>query len=132
MLSPSHLQAIREREQAATKGPWLSSCRRSPEPIQWDISALRIGNMGEVLFRLVEGTETKNAHDLFFISQARTDIPALLAHLDEQAEEIGKLRKIFSKFEWEGRSKTCFVCTAHQSQGHFSECPLSALSPSQE
>ncbi len=93
-LTPAELAEIRQRAEAATPGPWNA-------PTDWSHYAVSSGS-----FRVVESANQNNAHDFtgrdlygisrtrdaVFITHARTDIPALLAHIAEQDRVIADLR----------------------------------------
>ena len=74
-LSPERLAEIREREQAATRGPWNVTEDREllTRWVSSEDGALDIG-FGYV------GNRTQD--DAAFVAAARTDVPALLAEID--------------------------------------------------
>lgn len=95
VLSEDQLAAIREREQKAEKGPW--------EPINGDRIAIRV-RPGHVLFeaRSSDSPHTygtpylggmRTDEDIDFIAHSRQDVPALLSHIDAQAEQIAALKE---------------------------------------
>ena len=92
-MTTEELQAIRERCEKATPGPW-----------QWDINSYRGGFSGissrkdvEVLYpdHCNDGDDGAawfasfpSAQDADFIVQARADVPALLAEIDRLQKEL--------------------------------------------
>jgi hypothetical protein len=109
-LSPERLAEIREREQAATKGPWGTyfdhvvydvvadlqpngsgySCRRQ-------IAELRdepIDNDPAHRDWTAEEDATQIFHDATFITRSREDVPALLAEVERQAKRVAELEPL--------------------------------------
>jgi hypothetical protein len=85
------ITAIRAREAAATDGPWFTGNRH---PRFHDVL-----NAGHVIISdelpMIELELTRQGiADAEFIAHARTDVPALLARVDEQAAEIERLRAV--------------------------------------
>ena len=93
------LAAVRDREAAATPGPWYAS-RRLPEPAQpggphllicdagWDFDDPEYGHSAPVIAaKPATGWPDTDDHraanaDAEFIAHAREDVPALLAEVD--------------------------------------------------
>jgi hypothetical protein len=82
-LSAADLAAIRERELAATPGPWEWSGRVNQyDPSPFSIySRATFAHVFEVSEECQCNVEISDA-DLAFIVAARTDMPVLLAHID--------------------------------------------------
>jgi len=120
MLTNEELQAIAELEERATKGPWFiktDSCdcgdgygcshrawgyelyRVDPEPDpEWgDMETKARQCLSGLYQRPVAEDIIISVDDGEFCATARTNIPALLAHITEQAETIGKLRDVIRK-----------------------------------
>lgn len=74
-MDAKYLQEIKQREQAATKGPWKTEDRRDQICIYDRCTC----NKGFGPFARVEPDEYDNAD---FIAEARTDIPALVAEVE--------------------------------------------------
>ena len=84
-LSAEDLKAIRERCDKATPGPWRvkswGSAGESPEPPEWTID-------GPDGYRITaEDVYPGHGEDVYFIAHARTDIPRLLATIEEARRE---------------------------------------------
>ena len=94
-MSPDDLAAIRERLDRATPGPWVvnrwhvDNCQGdcdNPMCFYGLVVSDRAGLLaqtdtdpGEVAFMEVRPSAEDDAH---FLAHARTDVPALLAHID--------------------------------------------------
>ena len=112
VLSAARLAEIREREAAATKGPWRAGVVDKDRVFVPYDGALEGPNGERVILRM-------NAHfpfeaDAAFVAHAREDVPALLAHLDALAagevpdgEALGRgLFEHMSVMAWpDGRGK---------------------------
>ena len=72
MLTPDELAAMREREQAATPGPWLVKGDELVPVVVLRDPRCHFVRMGGV-----------DLPDMEFIAHAREDIPRLLARIDE-------------------------------------------------
>jgi len=75
------LDTIRERADAATPGPWATALEVDHDGQYWVVTPPD----GSVLFSVCKvghKGEPKTEEDAEFIAHARTDIPALLAHID--------------------------------------------------
>lgn len=104
LLSPEELEEIRQREQAATKGPWLlySGPLRPEFPTRvheiTTVSGRAVVKWGG--FDGVESPKREIASTARFLAHARTDIPRLLAHIEALEKRAEKkdaaLRKVIS------------------------------------
>lgn len=98
MLTEDELKAIEERERAATEGPWTYRPEDASGPSDvgkdWGPAFQSICDVQDSDFSDVPLTEQKQETTANgeFIACARTDIPALLAHIREQAAELDKVR----------------------------------------
>lgn len=85
-LQPEELKAIEARCEAATPGPWRvkswgGTNQESPEPSEWTID-------GPDGYRITaEDVYPGHGEDVYFIAHARTDIPRLLATIEEARRE---------------------------------------------
>jgi hypothetical protein len=120
ILTPEQLQAIAEREKKATPGPWAvgqDEERASRPEFVHD-------TRGHVLF---DGDEAEH-DDLQFAAHARTDIPALLELVREQARELAILRPLVqAAVDYCEDTGECLWCTLAESVGikeHEEECPV--------
>lgn len=97
-MTPAELAAIRERADAATEGPWEAEHRESLDWLSQGLgddshqpgSTVHNGDPGNPLF----GTLWPNRNgreNAEFIAHARSDIPALLDHVEVQASVIEAL-----------------------------------------
>ena len=85
-MTQEELEKIREREQAATPGPWTVDIWSSQPNTVQGISPIGIcTDYGDY------GPENADAE---FIAHAREDIPDLLQHIEEQNSYIEGLEKI--------------------------------------
>ncbi len=73
-MSPDTLKAIRARCEAATAGPWTSTYGYNGGGMATSFLAIPAHNSG--------GTVEMLCEDADFITNARTDVPALLAEID--------------------------------------------------
>lgn len=84
MLDKKQIQAIADRAEKATEGPWIANCFRhlnSPYWLQSD--GLKLGS-----------PENPNrSADIGFAAQARQDIPALLSHISEIEGKMEKAKQ---------------------------------------
>lgn len=86
-LTPEALAAMQARAQAATAGPWW----QGPH-YRCDVESPRGRIVGCPLY-------TQQAEkDAAFIVACRTDVPALLAHVEAQQAEIERLRAALANF----------------------------------
>jgi hypothetical protein len=88
MLTPEQLAEIRERERKATPGPWSTG----PSFFVW---RRFVDTQDRKVSRPIcecGAAAGNNGEDADFIARARTDIPALLQHIEEQQREIEKLQ----------------------------------------
>lgn len=78
LLKPEELREIAERERKATPGPW-----------EREQDGYVIGSPG-VDYHIVDVAGSEE--DAEFIATSRTDIPRLLAHIEEQQAEIERYK----------------------------------------
>lgn len=82
----ARLDEIRERERAATEGPWRQSQYATNYVAVRDDSD---DDEGETIVKCYQKTETKGInHDAIFIALIRNETPFLLKLIEEQAREI--------------------------------------------
>lgn len=79
------LQEIKARADAATPGPWECETHHT-----------RWGDVHEVL---ISGSNPSTVSDCYFIAQARTDIPALVAEVERLQSESEKWRNAYIKMK---------------------------------
>jgi hypothetical protein len=99
MISPTQLAAIREREQRATPGPWTSggayvhATMKCPGEGECPFEDCELDEPEHefVIATCEQDYEADRDIDGPFIAHARTDIPALIAALEEQARELREL-----------------------------------------
>ena len=98
---------------AATPGPWMAATEIGTG--KTDISAIRSGNVGEVVFTLRERGEKVRA-DAHFAAEARTEYPAVLKWVMEARQlmeaAIEYNRDVFRQWS-PGECATdceCYVC----------------------
>lgn len=87
-LSTTELDAIRARADAATPGPW-SARNRSSDGIEDAFLGFEIDGPPDA----TRGQFARRA-DAEFMAHARTDIPALLEHIEAQTREIAALKEL--------------------------------------
>lgn len=97
-LSKEQLDAIRARADAATPGPWEFDedlvTLHERGPYAWSKIVLTWGDpTGDRDPDWEWGLYAPDGNDAEFIAHARTDIPALLEHIEAQAAEIAALRE---------------------------------------
>lgn len=80
MLSKKELDEIRAREQEATPGPWITFCDHKQ-------------HFDDEFY--IDGFQCEG--DIVFVANARTDIPALLFHIEEQDKRIAKLQADYDR-----------------------------------
>ena len=80
---PINVEAIRKRCEAATPGPWREN------PLEYH--GMVLDRNGYHFAQVDDGGNRE------FIAHARTDIPALLATVSRQAEEIAELRLVLGR-----------------------------------
>ncbi len=90
-LTPEQIAEIRARCEAATEGPWREFISDYDAGTLF-VTQIRNGLMNEQLDPVAD--EIWSEADAAFIAHARTDIPALLAALDELVAEIARLRDV--------------------------------------
>lgn len=81
------LDAIRERADAATEGPWRPGTTGVRGGDHWFVAA-----HGEAIAHIASNdgcNEAQREPDATFICHARTDVPALLAEVQRLRDELG-------------------------------------------
>lgn len=78
MLTPEDIAAIRERAEKATAGPWETLADEGEYDFWGSVKGPDYGVCHDVQI----------GYDALFIANARQDIPALLAHVEEATEII--------------------------------------------
>ncbi len=86
-LTAEELREIAARAEAATAGPWTANEEKSSSYSVYKVP-VAYGNAITGWGRVLQSRE-----DATFIAHARTDIPRLLAHIDQQQAEIERLRQ---------------------------------------
>lgn len=104
MLTNEELEAIREREAKATRGPWFCEI---PRIVGYPKILSRGESVEEVAFAVRQHPTQNDVADADFIAAARQDIPALLSHISE-LEKAKQCEKC-------GTDKICvsFQCCPH-------------------
>lgn len=92
-LTQERLEAIRQRAENATPGPWILSPEKCGPEGQGVYEAESFGHICEVGDPYPRGNN-RPQENMEFIAHARTDIPALLDHIAELEAELEKYRKI--------------------------------------
>jgi len=114
-------EEIRARAEAATPGPWTREEVKYPgEPVH-----LRFGNCDFVLGR------AEFYRDADFITQARDDIPALIAEVERVTAELrayGGMKPAGMKILQENCKELHEVCREHQQERMELEAQLELLS----
>jgi hypothetical protein len=112
-LTQEQLEAIRQRAEHATPGPWKED----------DVTGALVSDIGEDVAVFDAGPYIY-AHDrteanMEFIAHARTDIPALLEHIAELEAELARLKDALINTERKG------IVRAYYRQVHerFSKSP---------
>lgn len=102
-MTDDELAAIKARVEAATPGPW----KWELSPANYDIGYMKGGDGSNMcLFPAIK--KIRNGRLIMmetadFIAHSRTDIPALLAHVEAQAERIKGLEMRVQKESEERR-----------------------------
>jgi hypothetical protein len=103
-LSADRLAEIREREQAATPGPWGTHYDRGSDRVGYDVAAeitLSEDGLGcrRYIARLDEEPqdEAQTFSDAMFIARSRDDVPALLATLDRLTARVAELESVVER-----------------------------------
>ena len=110
-LTDSELRAMREREEAATPGPWLVPCPADPMTCVYSQHT----NIGLCL-------ERDNA---FFIAAARTDVPRLL-------DEVARLEAALAEARIHLASARLVGSSFVGMTGHLEECDRYDMPPEQD
>lgn len=87
MIDAKYLAEIKAREQAATKGPWVSVFDLKGFTI-YDMSGVK----GRIIAKLFNSKGKYKQSDAAFIAHARTDIPALLSDNAAKDQQIDTLK----------------------------------------
>ena len=95
-MTPEELQAIRDRVNNASPGPWEHLTPRNTN------NHAVVDSYGEDLANDYEGV-WYSEEDAEFIAHARTDIPALLDHIDTLTARLEAVQELHR----EGRNSCC-------------------------
>lgn len=99
MLSKSEIDAIRERCEKATNGPWSSRVLTygivSSEGEDFVINSEEC----EEIARTDDWENDNSEQDATFIANARQDIPKLLSHIAQQEAEVERLKRKLALIE---------------------------------
>jgi Ead/Ea22-like protein len=87
-LTQEQLEAIRQRAENATPGPWETCEISKLSHAKW--FGVLGGESDDSLIDI--GVDTLNEADATFIAHARTDIPALLDYIAELEAELARLK----------------------------------------
>lgn len=81
MLTNEELERIRERCEKATPGPWFYDEDREGSSMGW----VGTEDNQNIFFPLIKigGDSAQQYENAEFVTACRTDIPALLAHIEE-------------------------------------------------
>lgn len=88
-MTPDELAAIRERAEAASKGPWKFPNRNWPGVVT--------GKFGCLWTSGKHDGRINHEPDAAFIAHAREDVPALLGHADTLQARLDKVRSLHKK-----------------------------------
>lgn len=105
----SRLDEIKARAEAATKGPWSDSAGDGYGPF------LAINSAGATVARCDYGPY-EGSRDAEFVAHARTDVPALVAAV----EEVLSLHK---EVKWAESWPTCIHCNDGEGRPLAYPCP---------
>jgi hypothetical protein len=89
-LQPEELKAIEARCEAATPGPWVATISPDGTVAMVDHATLRSDDADEPLMIASCDVIGNLDNDADFIAAARTDIPRLLATIEEMAGEVAQ------------------------------------------
>jgi len=90
-LTQGQLEAIRQRAENATPGPWILSPEKCGPDGQGVYEAESFGHICEVGDPYPRGNN-RPQENMEFIAHARTDIPLLLDHIAELEAELARLK----------------------------------------
>lgn len=109
-MRPDEIEAIRQRAEAATPGPW----REIAESGEWWIEGAAVdGQMG--MGEIICDTDVTEQEDLEFIVHARSDIPTLLEAYDRLKAESDRLTaELQSRSRMLGQVMTMSVIREHE------------------
>lgn len=87
------IDEIRERAKKATKGPWVKDMYFSGGPVNWFIKQPKADHrlIAECRIKCHHSMDNHPKDDYDFIAHSRTDIPYLLALVDEAIPVIEQL-----------------------------------------
>ena len=124
MTLPPNLQAVRDRADKATAGPWGIWDAWGPTTGAAELMATRrIGPVSHSVYALCGDPHGLSrdfygrADDLQFVAQSRTDVPALLDLIETLAGAI----EILTAFEIR-LDRACYYCG--RSVGHEQDCDI--------
>lgn len=86
------IEAIRERAEKATPGPWRQNAARSRDYLD-TVHVWGVGGTADEVALIGRSTLDQQNDDSDFIAHARTDIPALVTALEERDARIAELRE---------------------------------------
>lgn len=115
-MTPEKLQAIRERANNATPGPWEPTQESLTHPSGYEIESPDTYIAAECCG--YTGSISSEA-DAVFISHARTDIPALLDHVDELTARLAAVRELHRYYTDQSGKKWCDHCAVHVGYEQF-------------
>lgn len=136
MLSETELAEIRARVEAATPGPWGYGYAFEKFSHGALVTALNQGvvcELATVLTSVYQGdifkskyrrrTESDQEANGRFIASARQDVPALLAHVEYQAERIEKLEAALRTIRERPEGLSICPFCGNDGLGHAEDCP---------
>ena len=91
-MTPGEIQEIRERVDKATPGPWVAGWDGKERESELGVVALNLGGIDTKPNKYGYANSWKHVEaNQRFIAAARSDIPKLLSHIEEQQGEIERL-----------------------------------------
>lgn len=116
-MTPEQLDAIEQRAQAATDGPWHSLGNTIGAEVKTCTCAGHIPGHGHEQFCGLEGPLITGAEptDAEFIAHARTDVPELVAEVRRLQGQVEAVRELHRD---DGRGN-CEVCMDFVTQGTY-------------
>lgn len=90
-MTKQQLDEIKQRVEAATGGPWFP-CGARYTYISRELSDVEIEDVAEVCNHYRD--ETQIEKNKYFIAHARTDIPALLEHIESLQGQLAEAREV--------------------------------------
>lgn len=91
------IEAIRERAEKATPGPWRQNAARSRDYLD-TVHVWGVGGTADEVALIGRSTLDQQNDDSDFIAHARTDIPALVTALEERDARIAELREALAVY----------------------------------